>query len=84
MNRQKMIVGAAVFLAVGLGWMMSFWNGTMGFSAAHPVAGSKFSMNIAVSGWPALGGVALTATGLLLLLVAAVMSIVDLAASART
>ena len=79
MNRQKMIVGATLFLVVGLTWIMSYWNGTVGFNAAHPVAGSKFSMNAAVTGWPALGGFSLTVLGVVLLLICAVLSMIDLA-----
>ena len=83
MNRQKMIIGATLFLAVGLTWIMSYWNGTVGFNAAHPVAGSKFSMNIAVTGWPALGGFTLTVLGAALLLVCAVLSIIDIASARK-
>ena len=81
MNRQKMVIGATLFLAVGLIWIVSFWNGSVGFSVAHPVTGSKFSMDIAVTGWPALGGFTLTVLGAVLLLVSAVLSVVDLAAA---
>lgn len=79
MNHQKMVIGSVLFLVVGLTWIVSFWNGSLGFSAAHPVAGSKFSIDIAVTGWPALGGVALTILGAILLLLSAVLSVIDLA-----
>lgn len=84
MNRQKMVIGSVLFLIVGLTWIVSFWNGSLGFSAAHPVAGSKFSIDVAVTGWPALGGVALTILGAILLLLSAVLSIIDLATARRT
>lgn len=83
MHRQKMVIGATLFLAVGLIWIVSFWNGSAGFSVAHPVAGSKFSLDVAVTGWPALGGLTLTVLGFALLLVCAVLSIVDLATARR-
>jgi galactitol-specific phosphotransferase system IIC component len=83
MNRQKMIIGAALFLAVGIGWIISFWHGDAAFAAAHPVAGSKFSLNIEVTGWPALGGFTLTVLGAALLLLCAVLSVVDLATARR-
>jgi len=83
MNRQKMIIAATVALAIGLAWVMSYWNGSAGFNVAAPVSGTKFSLNVEVTGWPALGGVALTAFGALLLLASAVTSIVDLATARR-
>ncbi len=83
MNRQKMVVASTLFLALGIAWIISFWNGHVGFVASQPVTASKFSMDITVTGWPALGGFALTILGALLLLVSAVMSIVDLATARR-
>lgn len=83
MNRQKMIIGATLFLALGIAWIMTYWNGSVGFSAAHPVAGSQFKMDVVVTGWPALGGIALTIVGGVLLLVSAVMSIIDVAGARR-
>lgn len=83
MNRQKMIIGATLFLIIGVIWITSYWNGNVGFAVAHPVAGSKFSMNIAVTGWPALGGFSLTVLGAALLLVSAVLSVIDVATTHR-
>jgi hypothetical protein len=83
MNRQKMVISATLFLAFGITWIVSFWNGSAGFSLAHPVAGSKFSLDIAVTGWPALGGFTLTVLGAAQLLICAVLSIVDLATARR-
>ncbi|HEY3929792.1 MAG TPA: hypothetical protein VGL89_15580 [Candidatus Koribacter sp.] len=83
MNRQKMIIVATVALALGLVWLVSYSNGTAGFNVANPVAGSKFSVSLITTGWPALGGMALTVVGVLLLLASAVTSIVDLAIARR-
>ncbi|ABF40877.1 hypothetical protein Acid345_1876 [Candidatus Koribacter versatilis Ellin345] len=83
MNREKMVLGSVVFLALGIAWITSFWNGSMGFNAAHPIAGSSFAMNVTVTGWPALGGVTLTALGAVLLVVAAVLCVVDIATAKR-
>ncbi len=83
MNRQKMILGAVLFLAIGIVWITSYWNGSVGLSAAHPVAGSTFTMNITVTGWPALGGVLLSVLGAVLLLISAVMAVVDIAGARR-
>lgn len=83
MNRQKMIIASVLFLTIGFIWITTYWKGSVGFSAAHPVAGSQFSMNISVSGWPALGGVAITSLGTILLVVVAVLSVVDIAIARR-
>jgi uncharacterized membrane protein len=83
MNRQKMVLAATIFLIAGVSWIVSSWNGNAGFAVAHPVAGSKFSLDVAVTGWPALGGVTLTVLGVALLLVCAVLSVVDIATARR-
>lgn len=83
MNREKLIVGSVLFLAIGLAWIISYWNGSIGFNAAHPIAGSVFSMNITVTGWPALGGVLLSLLGALLLLFSGVVAVIDIASARR-
>lgn len=83
MNRQKMIIVATVALALGLAWILTYSHGNAGFDVAHPVAGSKISVNLQTTGWPALGGVALTVFGALLLLISAVTSVVDIATERR-
>ena len=79
MNLKKMLIGSVIFLAAGAAWIVSFWNGSVGFGEAHPVEGSKLSVQFVVTGWPALGGVALTLIGTILLLGCAVMAVFDLA-----
>ena len=78
-----MTIGSALFLAIGVAWIISFWNGSMGFSFAQPVAGSKFAMDITVTGWPALAGVVLTVIGAIMLIVSAVMAVYDLSTAGR-
>ncbi len=83
MHREKLTLASIVFLAIGLAWIISFWNGSVGFSAAHPVTASKFAMDVTVTGGPALGGIALTVIGAVMLLFCAVMAVVDIASARR-
>ncbi len=83
MHREKLTLGSILFLALGIAWITSFWNGSVGFTAGQPVAASKFAMDVSVTGWPALGGVVLCAVGAIMLLVCAVMSMVDIASARR-
>lgn len=83
MNREKLTLGSVLFLAIGVTWIISFWNGSVGFNAAHPVAGSKFAMDVTVTGWPALGGVVLSGIGVIMLLFTAVMAVIDIASARR-
>ena len=83
MNRQRMIIGAALLLGVGVVWITSYWNGSFGFAVGHPIAVTKLSLNVAVTGWPALGGGFLTVLGVILLVLSAILSVIDLVSARK-
>ena len=83
MNREKLTLCGVLFLVIGLSWIMSYWNGSAGFSTAHPVVESKLTINVVASGWPALGGMFLSIVGALTLIVDAVLAVMDLATAKR-
>jgi hypothetical protein len=70
-----MLVASVVFIILGLAWIMSYWNGSAGFVASYPASNMKLSLNVAVTGWPALGGLTFTVIGAVLLLVCAGLAI---------
>jgi hypothetical protein len=70
------LILAVVFLAVGLGVIFSYGIGSAGFNAAYPLSGANLQLSIATAGPAAVGGLAMTALGLLLLLWALLCSVV--------
>jgi hypothetical protein len=76
MNCERSLIAAVVFLALGLGLIFGFTHGTIGLSAAVPVAGAALQLSIKTTGLPAVLGVTSTLVGLLLLIVALVQAVV--------
>jgi hypothetical protein len=62
------LILAVLFLAAGLTVIFEYGVGTAGFNAAYPFAAANLQMYIATTGPAAIGGLGLTALGLLLLL----------------
>jgi signal transduction histidine kinase len=73
------LILAVLFLACGLTIIFVYGVGTAGFNAAYPFSAANLNLSIATTGPAAVGGLALTALGLLLLLWALVCAIVGLA-----
>jgi hypothetical protein len=71
------LIASVLFLASGLGLIFGFCHGTAGLSAAFPVAASQLQLAITTTGPAALGGIALTSIGLLLMVWAVLAAIVS-------
>lgn len=76
MKPDRFVIASVLFLSTGLGLIFGYCNGTAGMSASFPLSGASLSICTTTTGPGALGGVALTATGVLLLLCALLLSIV--------
>jgi hypothetical protein len=72
------LIGAVIFLGVGLGLILGYCHGTTGLSAAYPFAGSTLHIDLTTTGPAVLGGLVCTAIGVLLLIWAFFAGIVDL------
>jgi hypothetical protein len=70
------LILAVLFLAAGLTIIFSYGIGTAGFNAAYPVSAASLNLSISTTGPAAIGGLALTALGLLLMLWALASAIV--------
>ncbi len=76
MRSERPLIAAVLFLAAGLSLIFSYCNGASNFNAAFPMAASVFHLDITTAGPAALGGIALTALGVLLLIWALLAAIV--------
>jgi hypothetical protein len=78
MRADRPLIGAVIFLGVGLGLILGYCTGTTGFNAAYPFSGSNLHIDMTTTGPAVLGGVACTAIGLLFLVWSFVAAIVSL------
>ena len=62
------LILAVLFLASGLTIIFAYGIGSAGFNAAYPFSAANLNLSIATTGPAAMGGLALTALGLLVLL----------------
>ena len=76
MRCERPLIAAIAFLATGLSLIFGYCNGASSLSAAFPPAGSVLHFDITTTGPAALGGITLTAFGLLLLAWALLAAIV--------
>lgn len=76
MKSERPLLGSVLFLATGLGLILGYCQGATSFNAAYPFSGSTLHIDLTTSGPAVLGGLALTAVGLLLLLWAVLAAIV--------
>jgi hypothetical protein len=83
MKTDRMIIVSFVLLAIGVIWLATHWNGTVGFSAAYPFAGSTFQFMITNKGASAFFGVMFTALGIVTLFLAFVQAVLNVV-STRT
>ncbi len=63
MRSERVLIGSVLFLAVGLGLIFGFCNGTTGFSFGYPFSATSLHIDITTTGVPALAGMALTGFG---------------------
>jgi len=76
MRADRPLIASVVFLATGLSLILGYCNGTTSLNAGYPLAASALHLDITTTGPAVLGGVALIAFGLLLLLWALLAAIV--------
>ncbi len=77
MRADRVLIGAGVFLGVGLWSLFVFCHGNVGVGFALPVAGTKFNMDITTMGVAALVGMPATVIGMVLLIAAFFLAIVE-------
>jgi hypothetical protein len=71
------LILAVLFLAAGLTLIIFYGVGTAGFNAAYPFSAANLQMSISTTGPAAIGGLGLTALGLLLMVWAVIGAIVS-------
>ena len=76
MRSERPLIASVLFLATGLSLIFGYCNGTSSLNAAYPIAASVLHLDITTSGPAALGGITLTAIGVLLLIWALLGAIV--------
>ena len=76
MKSDYVLIGSVFLLAIGLGLIFGYAQGTAGFSAAYPVSGASLQVSIKTTGLPAMLGFSLTLVGVLLLIAAVISAIV--------
>jgi hypothetical protein len=72
------LIGAVIFVGIGLGLIIGYCNGSTGLSAAYPFTGSALHIELTTTGPAVLGGLAAMAVGILLLVWAFLAAIVSL------
>ncbi len=73
MRSERVLIGSVLFLAVGLGLIFGFCNGTTGFTFGYPFSATSLHVDITTTGVPALAGLALIGLGCLLLLLSLIL-----------
>ncbi len=76
LRSDRPLIVAVLLLATGLGLVFEYGTGTAGFDAAYPVARASLQFSIATYGLAAIGGLALTAMGLLSLILSLIYAII--------
>jgi hypothetical protein len=87
MRSDRPLIASVVFLATGLSLIFGYCTGASSFDAAFPLAASALHVNVTTIGPAALGGIACTGIGLILmlwaLLAAVVSQLAGMASSSR-
>lgn len=84
MRSERPLIASAVFLATGLSLIFGYCTGATSFNAAYPLGASAIHLDVTTVGPAAVGGMALTALGALLMvwaLLAAIVGQIGLLAS---
>ena len=77
MKSDRMVIGAVLFLAAGLGLLLGFTNGTANVNLGYPFSATKLHADITTTGIPVIAGLPLVAAGTLLLFIALIAAIVS-------
>jgi hypothetical protein len=73
-----LLLVSVVCLAVGVGLIFGYCNGTTGMSFGYPFSGSSLHIDITTTGTPMVIGVTLTLLGTFLLIVTWVIAIITM------
>lgn len=76
MRPDRPLIVAVASLAAGVGLIVGYCQGATSMNAAYPFSGSTLHINLTANGPAVLGGLALTALGVLLLVWAVLAAIV--------
>ena len=71
-----LIIVSIACLAIGVGLIFHYCNGTTNFSFAYPVSGTSLHIDITTTGAPALIGLLLTMLGAFLVIITWVLALV--------
>lgn len=76
MKPDRPLLASILFLAVGLFLTFAYCQGTAGLSAGFPVSSSTIHFAATTSGPAALGGIVLTAVGVVLMAWSAILALI--------
>jgi hypothetical protein len=76
MRSDRPLLGSVLCLAGGLGVILGYCQGASTFNAAYPFSGSTLHIDVTTTGPGVLGGLALIAAGLVLMVWAVLAAIV--------
>lgn len=83
MKTDRLVIFSFLFTAIGVIWLATHWNGSVGFNFAYPIAGCSFTFNVTNTGASALFGVLFTVVGLVLFFVCFVAAVWNSLSSKR-
>ena len=72
------LILSVMCLAVGVGLIFGFCNGTTGFNFGYPMSGTSLHIDITTTGVPALAGLALSMLGAFLLVATFFIAIIGM------
>ena len=76
MRSDRILIGAVLFVGVGLSLIFGYCNGTTGLNIGYPWSGTSVHIDITTTGIPVLIGMPLTVIGSALLLAALILAVV--------
>ncbi len=76
LRSDRPLIVSVLLLAAGLGMVFVYGTGTAAFDAAYPVSRASLQLSVSTSGMAAIGGLALTAVGLLSLILSLIYAII--------
>lgn len=76
MRSDRILIGAVLFLGIGLILILGYCNGTTSLNFGYPWSGTSVHIDITTSGIPVLIGFPLTVIGLVLLLAVLILDVV--------
>jgi hypothetical protein len=76
MKADRPLILSVLLLAAGVGLILAYCHGTTNLSAAYPFSGSTLHVDFTTVGPAVLGGILMTALGVLLMVVALLAAVV--------